>query len=304
LEQRFGQPWRVEARQGVVLSSGGFIFNRELVARHAPAYQTTWPLGSPGCDGSALRLGQALGAATAHLERASAWRFINPPYGWVKGILVNRNGERFCNEELYGAAIGHALVEQGGQAWLILDAKQYRAALREACFGKLWAFQSVPALILMLLARRKARSVAALAGKLGMRPELLESTLAQYSAAARAGADPVFGKSPSLLNPLEHAPFYALNVSADSRLFPCPAITLGGLRVDEGSGAVLDQQQRPIPGLYAAGRAAVGIASRYYVSGLSLADCIWSGRRAGAHAAFPMAEHGLIHEEITDDASR
>ena len=68
-------------------------------------------------------------------------------------------------------------------------------------------------------------------------------------------------------------------------MFPLPTITLGGLRVDEQTGAVLDADDAPIPGLYAAGRAAVGLASNGYVSGLSLADCLWSGRRAGAAMA-------------------
>jgi len=84
---------------------------------------------------------------------------------------------------------------------------------------------------------------------------------------------------------LRQPPFYALNISADNPTFPCPAITLGGLRIDEHNGQVLGQNAQPIPGLFAAGRAAVGLASNGYVSGLSLADCFWSGRRAGRNAA-------------------
>ena len=61
--------------------------------------------------------------------------------------------------------------------------------------------------------------------------------------------------------------------------------TLGGLRVDEESGLVQREDGTLVPGLYAAGRSAVGICSNSYVSGLSLADCVFSGRRAGAHAA-------------------
>ena len=52
--------------------------------------------------------------------------------------------------------------------------------------------------------------------------------------------------------------------------------------VSEDSGAVRRPDGGEIPGLYAAGRAAVGVCSRQYVSGLSLADCVFSGRRAGA----------------------
>jgi 3-oxo-5alpha-steroid 4-dehydrogenase len=63
------------------------------------------------------------------------------------------------------------------------------------------------------------------------------------------------------------------------------ALTLGGLKVDENSGQVLDANAIPVKGLYAAGRTAVGIPSNLYISGLSLADCVFSGRRAGAAAA-------------------
>jgi 3-oxo-5alpha-steroid 4-dehydrogenase len=57
------------------------------------------------------------------------------------------------------------------------------------------------------------------------------------------------------------------------------------LRVDEETGQVLTADDTPVSGLYAAGRTAVGICSNSYVSGLSLADGVFSGRRAGAHAA-------------------
>ena len=62
-------------------------------------------------------------------------------------------------------------------------------------------------------------------------------------------------------------------------------MTLGGLKVDEESGLVLRDDGTTIAGLYAAGRTAIGICSNLYVSGLAVADCVFSGRRAGRHAA-------------------
>ena len=64
-----------------------------------------------------------------------------------------------------------------------------------------------------------------------------------------------------------------------------PMLTLGGLLVDEDTGAVRLETGGVVPGLFAAGRAAVGICSNSYVSGLSLADCVFSGRRAGMYSA-------------------
>jgi len=62
-------------------------------------------------------------------------------------------------------------------------------------------------------------------------------------------------------------------------------MSVGGLKVDEASGLVLDAGGKPIAGLYAAGRNAVGVCSNIYVSGLSYSDCVFSGRRAARHMA-------------------
>lgn len=285
LELGASRPLDIRA-DAVVLATGGFIFNREMLAQHAPRYLANWRLGTTGCDGSGIRLGVSAGGVADGMERVSAWRFINPPFAWARGCVVDARGERFCNEEVYGATLGHAMCEtRDGRAWLILDAALVREALRECVRGRLWAFQSVPALMLMLAGRKRAGTVAELAARIGADAVTLERSLAAYRTAARAGRDEIFGKSAAMLAPLAQAPFYALDISAASRTFPCPAITLGGLRVDESSNAVLRAEGGAVAGLYAVGRAARGLASNHYVSGLSLADCIWSGRQAGRAAA-------------------
>jgi len=93
------------------------------------------------------------------------------------------------------------------------------------------------------------------------------------------------GKSSEHLQPLATPPFYAIDCSLGSALFICPTITLGGLMVDEESGAVRRKDGSVIDGLYAVGRSAAGIPSRGYVSGLAIADGVFSGRRAGRHVA-------------------
>ena len=99
-----------------------------------------------------------------------------------------------------------------------------------------------------------------------------------------SGSHP-FAKGTKDMCALTDGPFYAIDVSVASKLFPMPVLTLGGLIVDEESGQVKREDDTVIDGLYAAGRTAIGICSHLYVSGLSAADCIFSGRRAGAHAA-------------------
>nr|WP_319527855.1 FAD-binding protein [Pseudomonas laurentiana] len=291
LEREFAQPRLVRARNGVILSTGGFIFNRELIKQHAPKFRRNFKVGATGCDGSGLRLGLSVGGEGAALNRVSAWRFINPPYSWHKGIVVNSQGQRFCNEEVYGATLGQPLMEeQGGKAWLVLDAPLRKKAIREALFGGYWWFQSVPALALMLLKVRKGKRLEQLATATGMQASTLRQSLQANNAAARGAAPDPFGKSPGGRQVLEQGPFYACDISVTNPVFPLGALTLGGLRVDESSGAALDAQGQPIAGLYAAGRTALGIPSHLYISGLSLADCVFSGRRAGAAAAVNRAQ--------------
>ncbi|NDV12722.1 FAD-binding protein [Crenobacter caeni] len=285
IELAHARPVRVRARSGVVLASGGFMFNRQMLEAHAPKYLANWRNGSTGCDGSGIRLGQAAGGATARMEKVSAWRFISPPYAWPMGVAVNRRGQRFCNEEVYGSTLGNAIIEeQGGRAWLLLDSRLRAQAIRE-CFGKeLWGFQKWPALAGMLLGCTRAFTLNGLARKLGMDAALLTATIEANNRAARGECEDEVGKSAAMRRELTRGPWYALDLSPHFKFFPLSSITLGGLTVSETTGEVLRGNGTPIKGLYAAGRAAAGIPSNIYLSGLSLADCVFSGRRAARHA--------------------
>ncbi len=286
IEQAAAQPRYIRAARGVVLSTGGFIYNPELVKQHAPHTRRGWPVGGAGCDGSGLRLGQSVGAATQALSNISAWRFITPPAVWPKGLVVNTQGERFCNEQVYGARLGHEMVEhQGGRAWLVLDSALRWQAIRQCLFGGLWAFQALPALAMMLLSAKKGATPEALAAKIGADPARLRASLDAANAAARGEREDPMGKSADMRHAMPRGPYYALDISIGVPTFPLAVLTLGGLVLDEASGQVKDEGGARIPGLYAAGRTAIGIPSSRYVSGLSLADCVFSGRRAGRAAA-------------------
>lgn len=291
IERRLAQPRFVRARSGVILSAGGFVFNRQMIRQHAPAYARGWKNGHAGCDGSGILLGQSAGGQTAQMGTVSAWRFLTPPSVWPKGMVVNARGERFCNEQVYGATLGHDMVEhQGGRGWLILDAQLRRQALRECLFGGLWAFQALPALALMLFGAKKARTIGTLAERIGADPAALTQAWTASNAAARGARDDALGKSADMRQVLEQPPFYALDISIGAPLLPLATITLGGLRVNEGNGHVRDAHDNDIPGLHAAGRTAIGIPSSRYMSGTSLADCVFSGRRAGRAAAVSRQE--------------
>lgn len=273
------------AREGVVLSAGGFVFNRAMMKHHAPKYFAGIPLGTPGDDGSGIRLGQSVGAATDRLDRGTAWRFINPPLAWCKGVILNQRGERIVNESCYGATLGDAIVERNdGHAWLVLDKELIARSRREARPGKLLGFQWQLAWINLLFGLHRAADIVALAAHIGANPVRLQATIEDNNLAAAGHKPDAFGKASEDMHVLR-APFFVIDASLGARLFPCPVLTMGGLVVDEGTGAVKGEDGRLIPGLYAAGRTAVGIASHLYMSGLSIADCIFSGRRAARSIA-------------------
>ena len=164
----------------MVLSTGGFIFNQQMLREHGARYLLTFKVGATGCDGSAIRLGASVGAASAQLDRISAWRFLSPPLCWPKGMVVNGQGQRVCNEEVYGATLGVRLCEEhDGKGWLILDRSLRSQALKETLRGGYWWFQTMPALLLMLFAR-KGRTIEALAEAIGAEPATLSDTLARY----------------------------------------------------------------------------------------------------------------------------
>jgi 3-oxo-5alpha-steroid 4-dehydrogenase len=256
LEGRHGVALRIKARKGIVLCAGGFINNREMMREHAPSYRGGLPLGTPGDDGSGIKLGLSVGGAAAHLDRISVWRFLTPPAAMTQGVLVDQAGQRVCDEMRYGAAIGDAIMRRhGGKAYLVMDDALVKKARRQLREQTLW-FQRLQMWYLFTLRRK---------GTPGIDEPGLAATLKEC-----AGTKP--------LKP----PYSVLDMSIRPRIgFPAPMLTLGGLVVDERTGAVLRADGEPVPGLYAAGRTAVGICSHSYVSGLSIADAVFSGRRAG-----------------------
>jgi len=284
---------RLRARNGVVLATGGFVMNLEMMRRFEPVlsanYRTVFRAGSLGCDGTGIELGATAGGAVSAMRNFYSTRSLSPPDAGYRGILVNAVGERFINEDSYAGYIGKAIEQQNnGEAWLILDADTYRSLLwgcRPQGDGRFLTFRAPILLNLLFGGVRKAATVEGLSAKCGFQPGRLAATVETYNAAARAGADTAFGKEPLYLAEFGPGPYRAVDLRVGNRFAAVSAFTLGGLTVDEGTGAVRREDGERIGGLYAAGRAAAGLNSHNNLSGLSLADCVFSGRRAGAAAA-------------------
>jgi 3-oxo-5alpha-steroid 4-dehydrogenase len=293
----------IRARKGLILTTGGFTYNVRMVGKHMPFLaernNALVRLGSMGCSGAGIQLGASAGGSTAKLDRSFLGRMIAPPTALVQGLIVNREGKRFVNEDAYNALLGDAIMQQsGGDAWIILDRGLYRALLRQ-CLptgdGTFRPYLAPTLLNLLFGGTKKAASLAELAVKIGIDPVALQATVAETNATIERGHPDVTGKGKEYIRPLGNGPYRALNTSIGSKFSFCIFFTLGGLRVDELSGLVLTEYGTEIRGLYAAGRSTMGIPSDGYISGLSLADCIFSGRRAGRNAA-----HALEGRPVPD----
>lgn len=280
LEQK-AKPMRIRVHKGVVLSAGGFTYNREMMAKTAPDYMGSYPLGTIADDGSGIKLGMTVGAKTDHLDRISAWKFLYAPENWVKSCSVGPDGERLVGEEYYGARTGEAVFSKaGGKGWLVMDQPLQDAVNAEIDGMKKMFFQKVQFKAIRKDYTVSAPTIEELAQKIGVPADRMAETIRTYNSHIERGEPDPLGKSEKYRRKIDTGPFYAMDIGGGLKLAPIPALTMGGLVVDEDTGEVLSSDGGVVKGLYAAGRTAVGICSHYYVSGLSLGDCVWSGLRA------------------------
>ncbi|GAB3018519.1 23S rRNA methyltransferase [Mycobacterium bourgelatii] len=291
LERRYGRTIRITARRAVIICAGGFIANTEWIEHYAPEFKHGLALGTAGDDGSGIALAESVGAVTQRMDNVSAWRFITPPSAFINALIVDQQGRRVIDESRYGAAVGQAIVRNhNAKAWLLADAALMREARRQLIGQTLW-FQRLQTTALLLTGSKRGATLRDVAEKAGIDPDGLQATVDAHNAAIDSGAPDPVGKHPDFTRRIAKPPFTLLNISVRPSLInPTPMLTLGGVRVDEVTGAVVDGSGAPIPGLYSAGRSAVGVASNSYVSGLSISDCVFSGRRAGRHAADQSSE--------------
>jgi 3-oxo-5alpha-steroid 4-dehydrogenase len=260
----------VRARRGVVLCAGGFIVNRDMVARFAPgALACTEVVSGGNDDGSGIRMGMSVGGATIHMDQFFATIPFFPPESLVKGIFVNARGERFINEDAYHGRVGHYVLRQPeGKAWLLVDNEIFgrpviQPDLEVAAVGETWD---------------------EVEQELGLPTGSLVHTVTEFNRHAAEGEDPLLHKAANWLRPLTEAPFAALSYCSED--MKAHAFTMGGLHTLP-SGEVLDADGQPIVGLYAAGRTACGLPrwGEGYSSGMSLGDSTFFGRQAGLAAA-------------------
>jgi 3-oxo-5alpha-steroid 4-dehydrogenase len=211
---------------------------------------------------------QALGAELAHMD-ATEVAFFGDPQMMARGILVNGRGQRYIPEDTYPGRIGQAtLIQQDNQAYLIIDEQSLEAALATETSTPF--FRQPPTWA--------AETVAELEADMGLPRLALQGTVDAYNLHAVDGKDPLLGKKPEWVEPIG-SPLAAFDMRGFTAGF-----TLGGLRTDLDS-RVMHVSGEPIAGLFAAGRCTSGLCAGGYVSGASLGDGSFYGRRAGLAAA-------------------
>jgi 3-oxo-5alpha-steroid 4-dehydrogenase len=263
-----GEEVAIRATHGVILTTGGFIMNKEMVRHYAPDLaKCNYPIGSEGCDGSGIRMGLGVGGAAINMHEGLMTTPYFPPVSHIQGLIVNRQGQRFINEDCYHGRVADAIMHKAdGQAYLIVDDTTYGQAM-------------VPYEIAGV-----EETIEALEKSLDMPEGQLVHTFSSYNRFAENAEDPVFHKAAKYVKPLSDAPFAALDLSVAKSIWA--AFTLGGLDT-QPSGEVLTVDGQIVSGLYAAGRASAGLtrSGRYYASGMSIGGSSFFGRLAGRTAA-------------------
>jgi flavocytochrome c len=284
----------------VLLASGGFNNNPEMVRTHAAERARGHPVllgGGRGATGDGHALLEQLGAAFTHLDIIWMYPYGTPDPSDGKGvrglvlrgmdseIWVNQRGERFHNETLRGGASGATalLAQDPPRCWSVIDAamasrvtvsdpayQRHGVADREAIQGLL---ETSP-----FIAR--GASVAELAESAGLDAGVLASSVAEHNRTIALGleVDPRFGRRLAGLQPIEVAPFYAV------QFLPLARKNFGGVRTDLAC-RVLRPDGTAIEGLFAAGELA-GMAGghingRWGLEGTMLGPSLFSGRVAG-----------------------
>ncbi|MBP5258975.1 MAG: flavocytochrome c [Prevotella sp.] len=269
-----GSTYTLRAK-AVIIATGGFGANLEMVARLQPSLSGFATLNHPGATGDAFDWVTPLGGALIQMKNiqihptaeATNHILITEAVRGNGAILVNYYGRRFVNEMETRDVVSAAILSQpNGEAFLIFD-QGVRTSLASI---ETYANQHL---------LKEGATVGELAGFIGVSADALTATVNRYNAQQKTGVDDDFGRSAvEMPVALETAPYYAVCVT--------PAIhhTMGGLSVNTST-QVLKADGTPIPGLYAAGEVTGGLHGANRLGGNGVADIVVNGRLAGLAAA-------------------
>jgi fumarate reductase flavoprotein subunit len=275
----------------VVLASGGFGANRSLIAAHYPdadaAGDRVWSPCPATNRGDGIQLARSAGASMAGanhgdvLLTAGVTKDLEPyPPGWL--VYVDRHGRRFVDESASYAVMTRLFRDHGGSAWCVFDEASRLDARADPSsqFGAgTWVADTIE-VAAKQGAIRRAETVDELARLMAVNPRGLWTTVERYNIDCATGRDTQFFKHPDMMKPIVTPPFYG------AELWPAVVVvTAYGPRIDARA-AVLDEDNRPIPGLFGAGEVTGNVLGEQYLGGgNALGSALIFGRLAGLNAA-------------------
>ena len=284
----------VRAKKGVILASGGFTSNSKLLDSWVPSVAGVVIVSGCGTnDGSAMMMAvRDLGIPLTHMQYIAAYPWGMPTGGRYGntcrffffmdegGILVNKKGDRFVNEELGVTKITNELPKQEGKIhFLLVDHTMWTETLKKYDLGKAlfthpaWTKEKLDEELKkgqVLFTADTLENVSKLAG---VPPEELAKTVEKYNKAVEDKNDAEFGRQ-KFSRGIKDGPFYMVKMT-----FWSP-ISLGGIRVNTDM-QVKDSDGNGIKGLYGAGEVVGGVHGTSYLGGNSISWSHTSGYLAG-----------------------
>lgn len=275
----------------VVLASGGFGANSEMVTEYKPELAGFGTTNAAGATGDGIAMVKELGAAFVDMDQIQTHPTVDPNTQTmytegVRGngaILVNKEGKRFVNELETRDVVSAAILEQTeGQCYMVFD---------QAVRDSLKAIESYVKAGLVT----EAETPEELGTALGIDGAALADTLAAYAGYQASGTDTDFARE-SMEVPLDQPKYYAVLCA--------PAIhhTMGGVKIDTDC-EVMKEDGTAITGLFAAGEVTGGVHGANRLGGNAVTDIVVFGRVSGSKAASYVADNGGNTEaEITAEA--
>ena len=267
-----GETVTVNAK-AVVLATGGFGANLDMVVKYKPELKGFMTTNAPGIQGQGIEMAEAIGAATVDMDQiqihptveANTAALITEGLRGDGAILINEEGQRFIDEVGTRDVVSAAEIAQtGSYSWLVVD--QAMADASSVIQGYIKKGYTVTGATYEELGKAMGVDAAAFA-----------ETMEKWNGYVEAKNDPDFGRT-SFANPLNTAPYYAVKVTAGVHH------TKGGLKINANT-EVLNEKGEVIPGLFAAGEVTGGVHGANRLGGNAVADFTVFGRIAGAAAS-------------------
>ncbi len=258
----------------VIVATGGFGANQELIKKYRPDLEGYVTTNQPGSTGDGINMIEAMGGTTVDMDQIQVHPTVNQEHSYLIGeavrgegaILVDKNGSRFFNEMDTRDKVTAAITKlDKREAYLIFDSGVKSRAKAIEQYEKKGLVQT-------------GETVEALAQTLNMPADTLKATLDKWNAAVAAKKDADFGRDTGMDHDLSAGPYYAIKIG------PGIHYTMGGVKINNNT-EVLNKEGKAIPGLYAAGEVTGGLHGQNRIGGNSVAEIVIFGREAGVKAS-------------------